>query len=332
MALFNTTQELKGYFPARVTFDIQDLMPVISQVEQEFLVEQVLGSGQYNELHNAYQTDALSAEQAVLLDKCRPAVANLAIYYFTGLGNVEFTSAGLSVGSTDKKAPASEWRTRDLERAVLRIGYRGLDVLIGYLLANAASFPTWSDSPQAQEYRGGFIRSTMQFNAHVDIGNSGYLFRRILPALRRIEGGAIQDTLCSEELRTELLAALDTGTPSTSQAQVMALIHGAAAHLAMADSIVGLSLGKDERGIWTFASLVGGSTSAGVQPAGDTRLQQLIDHHRRIGEGYTAKLRAKLIDLAASGQCPNYAASTCYTASTTPMPTPDRDTPVGGFM
>lgn len=332
MALFKTTAELKGYYPARLTFDILDLMPVIEQVEQEYLVEQVLGEAQYNELETAYQAGALSPEQSALMDKCRPAVANLSIYHFTGIGNVEFTTAGLSVGSTDKKAPAAEWRTRDLERAVLRMGYRGLDVLIGFLTANASDYPTWSASEQAQVLHSGFVRSTQTFSGRAAIGNSGYLFRRVLPALRRVEDGAVQDTLCSTALRDELTTAITAGTLSASQRTLVLLCQGAAAHLAMADSIVELSLGVDERGIWTFASLVGGSTSSGQQPAADSRLQQLIDHHRRMGNGYLDKLRKELVAQAAAGSCPLYAASTCYAAATAEVSAPENNGPVGGFM
>lgn len=332
MALFKTIEELKSFYPARLTFDIADLMPKIEEVEQEYLVEQVLGEEQYNELESAYQADALSPEQAALLQKCRPAVANLAIYHFTGIGNVEFTTAGLSVGSTDKKAPASEWRTRDLERSVLRSGYRGLDVLIGFLVAKAADYPTWNDSVHAEELRAGFVRSTQVFSRSAGIGNSGYLFRRVLPALRRAESGAVQDTLCSTALRDQLLSAITAGSMTEQERLLVLLCQGAATHLAMADSIVELSLNTDERGIWTFGSLVGGSTSGGPTKAEDSRIQQRIDHHGRLASGLLERLRKELQAQASAGQCPLYAASTCYASTIAPTTGPETDSPVAGFM
>lgn len=333
MPLFKTTEELKEHYPARVTFDIDDLLPTIKSVEQEYLVEQVLGDAQYTELQSAYDADTLSAEQTALLEQLRPAIANLAVYHFTGLANVEFTAGGLVTGQSEHKRPASEWRTRDLERAVLRMGYRALDTTLGWLQARASDYPTWSGSLQATKYREGFVRSATQFQESVFIGNSGYLFLRMLPTLRRIEKGAIKDTLCSTTLRDDLLTKLTAGTLSTDEAYQVELVRNAAAHLTMADCVVELSLGVDERGIWTFNSLLGGQTSGGSTAANEARLNNRIDHHRKLANGFLTKLKSVLQAAAEADENHPYRTSPCYVPPTTEQdPQFQTDSPVGGFM
>ncbi len=333
MALFKTTEELKDYYPARVTFDLEDLAPTLQRVEREYLRDQVLGEAQLNELQSAYDADTLTGVQEDLLKECRTVVANLGIYHFTGLGNVEFSTGGLVTGQTEHKRPAAEWRTRDLERAVLSAGYRGIDDLLGYLHAHRSDFPTWTGSPQYAAWTKGWMRSTRDFQGYVNIGNSGYLFTRMLPVVRRIEQAVITDTLCSATYAASLESKLTAGTLSTNELKVVQLVKFATAHLTMADSIVELSLNMDERGVWVFGSLLGGSTSGGPAPAADTRLQHRIDHHTKLGNGALARLKAELQTQAESDGTHPYRTSACYVdpdAETSPRF--KTDSPLGGFM
>lgn len=333
MPLFKTTAELKQYYPARTTFDLEDLAPTLKRVEREYLRDQVLGEAQLNELQSAYDADTLSGVQEDLLMECRTVVANLGIYHFTGLANVEFSSGGLVSGQTEHKRPASEWRTRDLERAVLSAGYRGLDDLLGYLHAHRSDFPTWRASAQYAAWTKGFLRSTRDFQERVAIGNSGYLFSKMLPVIRRIEQGVIAETLCSATYAASLESKLTAGTLSANELKVVKLVQMATAHLTMADSIVELSLSMDDRGVWVFGSLLGGSTSGGPTPADVERLQNRIDHHTNLGKGALTKLTAELQAQAVADETHPYRTSTCYVDPDAEQK--DRfktDSPVGGFM
>jgi hypothetical protein len=335
MPLFKTTPDLQAYYPARLTFDIDDLLPTLKQVELEYLGEQLLGEDLYAELEGQYQDDLLDPLYEELLELCRPAVAHLAVYHFTGIANVELTSGGLAVGKTDTKSPAAEWRTRDLERAVLRQGYRALDVLVNWLLKHVDELEEWQDSPLYAELNAGYLRTTQHFDGLVRIGNSGYLFRQMVPAIRRIEQGAVADTLCSTTLRERLPEGISAADLTTQEATYVRLAREAAAHLAMADSIVQLALGIDERGVWTFNSLLGGGqTSAGVATASDARLQARIDQERALGNAALKKLADTLQADAVADENHPYRATTCYVDPTLTTTThlPNTESPVGGFM
>lgn len=332
MPLFKTTAELKEHYPARVTFDLEDLKPTLKEVEREYLVEQVLGEAQYLELFNAYDNDVLTTAQEALLEAVRPAIAGLAIYHFTGLANVEFSAGGLVVGQTEHKRPAAEWRTRDLERAMLRKGYRGLDVTIGLLQANSADYPTWVTSEPAVALREGFIRGHLQFARHIVIG-SGYLYARMIPTIRRIEADTVKATLCSDVLYGRMLDGITNSTLTVPDGILVQLARSATAHLAMADCMVELSLGTDERGVWQFSSLMGGATSGGPIPADKALLQQRIDHQRNLGQGFLAKLKSTLQAQAVADNTHPYRTSTCYVDPAAPATDRyENDGPVGSFL
>lgn len=329
MALFNTTEELRAYSPARMTFSIEDLKPVLNEVELEYLSEQVLGPAEYESLEAAYQDDALDADQTALLAKCRPAIVGLALHRYTGEANVEFTSGGLAVtGNSDKRAPASEWRTRDFERKQLRSGMRGLDVLVNFLLQQAEVYNGYVASEQYAALVAGFTRTTGTFNQYVNIGNSGYLFQRMKPTITRIEEGPVQATLCSTALRDDLLTKLTEDTLSADEKKLVLLVQQSTAHLAMADSVVELSLQMGPDGIFTIEGLLAGQTSAT-----DARLQQRITHHRNVGNGYLEALRIEMQRQAEADANHLYRASTCYVAPTAEVkPRFKTDGPVGSFL
>lgn len=333
MPLFATTEQLREFYPARVTFDLDDLKPTLETVEQEYLVEQVLGPEQYAELKEAWEDDALDDEQIELLRLCRRVVAPLAIRSFTGLANVEFSSGGLVTGQTEHKRPASEWRTRDLERSMLEQGFRALDVLLAYLVDHAEDFPTWTESEQYTELTTGWVRHTREFQRWVNINNSGYLFLRMRPVMRRIEAGPVQDALCSTAVAEDLRTKRTDETLSAAEAEALELLHQAVVHLTMANSIVELALNIDGvRGVWTFNTVLG-QTSGGPMPASDARLNQRITQHENLGQHFLGKLRAKLQAIAEADAAHPYRSTSCYVDPTsTPADPFQTDSPVGGFM
>lgn len=333
MALFSTTTELREFYPARVTFDLDDLKPTLESVEQEFLVEQVMGRAFFDELVEALQDDDLDDTQEEILRLCRRVVAPLAIQQFTGMANVEFSSGGLVTGQTEHKRPASEWRTRDLERTLMHQAYRALDVLIAHLLEHEDELDSWVDSEQHADLTGGWLRGTRDFQRHVNINNSGYLYLRMRGTMRRIEQGPVQDVLCSTAVADDLRTKWDADTLSAAETEVLDTLQQAVVHLTMADSIVELSLNMDgTRGVWTFNTVLG-QTSGGPMPASDARLQNRITHHQNLGKHFLAKLQKKLQAMAEADASHPYRSTPCYVdPNATPAEPFQTDSPVGGFL
>lgn len=337
MALFKTTEELAVFFPARLTLDFADIAPTMDRVENDYLVAQVLGEQQYNELHTAYQTDAMTSRLDDLLLACRRPIAELAIYHWASTGSLQVTSGGLVAAGTANSggnniANLSRIEAFRLER--MNAGFSGLDRLLGFLQARIADFPLWAASVFAS-YGTGLMRTTAQFHAAVDIANSHWLFwrmRNILPRHQDAES-LIANTLCSTDLYDQLVSESNAGDAWTgTNKQIIDLIRPAIAHLAMAEAVTELSLAKDQRGVWTFT--VGSSEASGPKPAEESRLGTWQQYHRDRGNEFVGALDRKLKKLAAAGQCALYAASTCYTTYAAGTDVVPRDTTrrAGGFM
>lgn len=331
MSLAKTTAELQPHFPARATLKFDDLAPILVQVEQEFLAEQILGPTLYTALETAYQADSMSAAQIALRNKVMPALVPLCFHRFAGLGNVEFDSGSWNVASSDTKAPAAQWRVRDAERAALRQGYRALDTLVSWLIENESTYSDLDDSPFFQQLKQGFIRTTQTFDRWVRIAGSGYLFHQLLPVLRTVETGPVATTFCSSSYVATILEAITDGTLTTNQKKLVELAQAAAAHLAMAEGIDQLALGLDDRGVWTFAST---STDAGgVTEAQANRLNQRRESMRETGNRYLERLRQELQAQAEADETHPYRSTDCYIDPDAEVA--DRyktDGPVGGFM
>lgn len=309
MALFKLTEDIKEFYPVSLTLDVDALLPTLAEVEQEILVEQVLGEQQYSELHTAYQADSMTAEQEALLAKCRPAVARLALHRYTPEANVGFSSGGLTVVSSPNAgiSVASEWRTRDVERRLLHSGYRALDVLLNWLTAHVSDFPSWAADPLYTRLNTGLVRRTMTFDDVVRIGNSGWMFSRLLPTIRRVEETVVKEQLCSAAIYTRLATTDVTG----DDLLLLRCCQKAIPHLVIADAIVELALQKDEQGVYVLKGLAG-QVSRNVEPASGTDKDALIEHHRKLGNAALKALKNELQRQADANPSHDYRSTPCW--------------------
>lgn len=312
MSLFRTTEEIKEFFPVGLTLEVDDLQPTIREVESEVLRDQVLGEAQYNELHSAYQSNSLTSDQTKLLKLCQTAVARLALHRYVPEANVSFNSGGLTVANNPQAgvAPASEWRTRDVERRLLHSGYRALDAVLAYLLANMLQFITWAMDPIVNR-KLGYLRFARHMNEYVPIAGSEWFFVSMRPIIKRIEQGQIPEVLCSSTL-IDNLPNIDEDQIEPYMLALFRLAQQATAHLAMADAIIELGVGKDERGIYTFAALSSSGVSVGFQPASGTQRDVLIEHHRKLGNAALDALKKLLQKQAEGDNLHPYRSTPCY--------------------
>lgn len=337
MALFKTNTELKQYYPARMTLDMADIGQTMDRVENDYLTELVLGSQQYQELITAYDAGGIIAGDRLdkLLHRCRGVVAHLVAYHYADLGALQWTSTGFVVATgTNGDGVASVNRIDRFKRELLNAGFSFLDRLLGFLQANISDYPLWESSTFKQRAQG-LLRSTSQFQAVCDIGNSHWFYWRLRTTIERnqSEDSLVAKTLCSTDLFNELVTQSNAGDSfSATNAKLMAAIRPAIAHLSIAEAVTDRSIGKDDRGIWTFTTFSG--AAGGPVAAEDRRLDTWQQYHQRRAEEYIDLLHRKLKELAQAGSLPLYASSSCYAADqaedTTTMPDPTSR--VGNFL
>lgn len=335
MALFKTNAELALYYPARMTLDMKDIAQTMDRVENDYLTEQVLGAQQYQELVTAYEAESIvpGDRMDLLLHRCRGVVAHMVAYHFAYLGAVQMTSSGFVVSTgADGQGVASDNKVDRLKHELLTAGFSFLDRCLGFLQANVADYPLWEASTYSQRAKG-LLRSTAQFQAACDIGNSHWFYWRLRTLIERHQNadGLIAQTLCSSALYDELVAQSNAGDSfSAANAKLIAIIRPAIAHLSIAEAVADRSVNKDERGIWTYSS----SSAGGPIAASEERLRTWQEYHAKRAAEFVEALKNKLRELAAASQLPLYAASPCYTAFVaTPEETPaDPTRMVGSFI
>ncbi|MBL8000410.1 MAG: hypothetical protein JNL05_00495 [Flavobacteriales bacterium] len=335
MALFKTTEDLRTVFPARLTLEIDDLLPTLERVEKDYLVEQVLGEQQYNELHVAYQAGTITNGDRLddLLQKCRVPVAELAVMHYADGGSLQLNSTGLTVASENV---ASINRIERYKHERKLAGFSGLAGLLGFLQARVSDFPLWASSTFAA-YGKGLLRTTAQFNHAVYIANDHWLWWRMRHIQDRHQDAdsRIAATLCSPDLYNELVTQSNAGDAfSAANKKLMAFVRPAIAHLTIAEAVTELALQKDERGVWSWVQLSAADVAAGPAPASAKMLDAWQEYHTKRANEFIEGLGKKLLELAKAGDLPLYAASTCYAERTAAdQPTkPDPTRRVGNFI
>lgn len=321
MGLTSTLAEVKGYYPARLTLKVDDILPAIEDAEEEYLVNQVLGRPFYDELVTAYQANSLDPDEIAVVNLCRRATVNLGLHHALSSLNVTLQSNGLGVVKNNDTVPASQARTNALKSDLLRAGFRGLDRLIAHLIENAEDFDSWTDDSNTiyTSLTTGLVRTTAEFEDVVRIGNSGFLFYKMRPTMRMVEEGPVAKVLCNDELYQDLLTKVLEEDLDEHETRVVKQASVAIAHLTMADSITKLSLTIDPSGAWSFSTLAGGETSGGPIPVDAKRLDALEARYRADGHVALERLKDLCQSLAAAGNLPLYAASSCYVdPATTP--------------
>ncbi len=334
MALFKDVADFATLAPVLATAQWPMLLPSIDMVQRSYLRDQVLGRKLYDHMHVAYQASIATPSVPVppplvpLLDLSRKAIAGLAAHRAMPKLGVLFTTGGPMVNQSDTMRPAPQWRTKEAAKALFEEGLGYLDQLIDHLLENDYTWADgsatlkWSDGGFAARIKSCLVRTVQEFNEHhVDVGNSGWLMHRLRPAMLHVQE-RIRGVLCDAAFDA-LLAAVQAGNTAEPEKTILRYARPAIIHLAIAQLAVVNSITIDADGAWSVQATSGSNTSTGPVPARDERLNAAIELYNRRGEEYLKKMEAEAKRLAAAGQYPAYANSTCYAVpfvrgSTTP--------------
>jgi len=307
MALFKTTEELKQFVPATVTFDFDAVNSYIKQAEVKFLMP-YLGVNQFTELRVAYQANALAGAQTKLLELVRTPLANFAFALFVPVGQLQIASSGIQQSGSKDKKTAAQWQIDELQASFFNTGYDSIDPLLEYLEENKTLFPAWAASTAYTVLKQFFINTAKQFSEFVWINESRRTFLALRAQMKKVEELAILPIIC-KSLFAELKAQILSGSISPANLALLEQIRPAVAHLTMARAIDERSVIQSENGI-QVAKNAGSTYTKGKEPASDARLQRLKCQAQADGETYLARIRELLeADLTTY---PLYRNSPCY--------------------
>lgn len=283
--LFQTTTELKQYI--NVSGDLQPatFLPSMQKAEDVW-ISVVLGPAQYADLVTAYNANTLSTIQSNLLDQVRKAEASLGMYLLLPILGVRIGDAGLMTAGGVDQQRALQWQNDDLRNQLLYDGYNALDNLYNFLFANQSLYPDWVSSVAYTQFTQYFINRVADFQAQVDIDNSNWIFRKLVPLMNNIEQNAIIDTI-GEPFFTYLKEQIAADTLAGPDIIAVQYIQEALARLTMARALMDPNLTE------VFAIFLRGRTDAQ-----DRRKWEKADYTvlqiQYAQEGESMLLRAKM--------------------------------------
>lgn len=315
--LISNITEVKTYLPIGVGNDFNRLKPHLANAEANYIAK-LLGTSMYQELAAYYASlpldtsgDADVEEQRAivntLLEKCQDAICHLA--YFSGFDmlNVSISDAGISRTETQSQKSLYKYQEDNLKEYFKTNGFNRLDDILLYLEENINYFSGFEASTNYTVMKQAIIPSTQVFHSIYFIAGSRLTFLRLVPHMKVVEDTAIANLLGETDyayIKTEM--AKDE--PAAKVTAILPYLRTPLAYLsaAMLMEESGAELG--DKGLF-FEGITAGNTDNRDRKATEIdRVAALVKRTRAIGNNYIEKLKAYLVDNAASWE--NYSAQT----------------------
>jgi hypothetical protein len=285
--LINNISQVLSVASINVSNQIESWLPYIDEAQQSF-IRPVLGQELIHQLETAAAEQVTSHDSLDpcirdLLDMIRKPLALYALWLGADEFGVSISSQGIQVIETPSHKTAPQYRVQNLKENWIRRANTSLDLALKFIDDHREDYPAF-----VQQDGDLFIRSTVEFNAEVDIHESRRVFVCLKPVIRSIEKKYIRPAL-SPALFDQLKIAWQSGqSMPEDMSSLMALIRPALAHLTMARALEEISIDVLDWGV--FES--GGNTFTNVsskQAYNKARISAMIEANQRDGE---AELKA----------------------------------------
>lgn len=237
--LIETTDQLRDHIPASYGLDIDDLRPKLKMVEREVIIKH-FPLQLYELVHDGGENDA----QEALRDLLAEAVAHLALYHHIDVGQVQISSSGIHINSTDTSKTAFEWQISNLKKSALRQGWQAVES--AFLLLNSTEDAElkqiWEQSATYLALKNSLLPTLEVFQQFVSLDNSFMMFKKLSPLMREIQEEFITDLL-GIDLLEKLLDA-----PAGKYREVLTRSRRVLAYKAMAMGMVNTMLVMSDNG------------------------------------------------------------------------------------
>ena len=296
MALFKDIEDFCTVFPALESASWDQFKIFCELVEHKTFRNEILGPTLYSALHTAYQASIaptptpMTGALAALLPEVRRAVAFHAVHEAARTLVATIDGAGVTNAETERRKPATMWRTTMTLGSILSQAHDFTDLCIGHLLANDTTLTQWADSPIRTALRESFIRDMRHVTPYINISGP-WLLHKLRPAMRTVQTGPIRKII-GDTHYTSILTKLNAGTPlSATEAAILEEARPAMLNLAIAEQMVPLSMHLDHQGAWTWEMATSGSgISAGAKSASNDKLNANVRSYQAKGDMHLAQL------------------------------------------
>ena len=219
--LIRTIEEYERWFPNSTYRNFDKLATFFGKAEYKHL-RPVLGTPLYKALQEKYAGgNAVEENWKRLLDLSQALIVHFAIHDALPMLNVTLNQFGsLSVTQNENMTPASKERSERLENALWDTAWDDVEQLLLFLEEHSGDFKgedgneLWKQSEWYARQTGCLIFTAQEFNDVVYIGNSRVRFKRLYPAIRKVErlklrpvfGKELLDAMVKRKMDGELKA------------------------------------------------------------------------------------------------------------------------------
>ena len=312
--LLKTIEEVKEFLSISTSVKFTTLKSVLDVVENEFL-RPVLGEAMYAELCEYYESlpiatpnDAQHAS-AKLLKLAQGSLVHLAYWYGFDILNSYIEEGGIrKLDSTSAKG-LYKYQEENLKDFFKNAGFNRLDVMLEYLDGeDKVYFAEFHNSETGKQLKGLFIPSTEVFNDTYFIGRSRLTFMRLKPYqpvvldmhIRPLLGAANYDLILAEMVKDLPAGNVDEdGKMLIKVRDIMPMIRKPIAYFATAMLMEESGADLGDKGLY-FEGRSGNTMSDTMKlPATASRILQLVERNKGLGESYLNILRNYMLQHAA---------------------------------
>lgn len=199
MPLINNTPELKGYIPASITLNFEDIRPQIRQVEREIIIR-IFSQAVYTRLTTV---GSPSAEDTALKALLAEATALLALIEYIPIGQLHFNSQGIQIASNETMKTAFEWQIDQLKDTCSRQGWTAIEAALAYCeeLPNGELKNLWIETDTYTSAQGKLLPTLKSFEVFAHLQGSRVMFNKLIPVI-----ADQQDEVILPALGTALMA------------------------------------------------------------------------------------------------------------------------------
>jgi len=328
--LFISLEEIAKYYPFADTLIFTDLIPTLKGVERNYLKPEIDADTWTAILAELDLSTPSNDTWAELIDRTCQAAAYLVALQHMDKANVIFSAAGLLVAKTDNTVPASEFRTQQLRRQLIKDSQVSLDNVFGHMEDNLAVFTDWASSDERGELSQAIIRTAAEFEQVYSISENRWIFRKLVARQKLVISAQIRGELGNEFIDA-YIADMADGALNASHETIKPRLHSAIAYLTMGESIPALQQQFGPEGIALFDSEF--SRFQGKRQDGDlSRIHFLRNDALEKGMQELRALKQYLDEKASADLFAEYFGSPNYTnPAVDETDTNDYDTPQNHF-
>ena len=198
--LIKTIEEVRNVLPVNISLDFVLFKPDLERAEEDEVIP-LLGETLYAEMQAKYDANTLNPLETRLLGYCHRIVCNLGYVYFLPKVQVQTSSQGVHIVSTETKKTAFQWQIKELADSHRNAAYDGVEKAMNLLDNAILDFPSWQNSNSYTQIKGALIENLKQLETFLSVFASYRLFRDLIPQIKKWD----------EELRKSIAPTLVSG-------------------------------------------------------------------------------------------------------------------------